>query len=374
MNRQISIDLLRGFIMLLMAIDHASAFIGRTHYFEIWGVELIPYESAGWFLTRFVSHLCAPGFFMLMGFSMIILAENRIAKNWSIAEIRKYFWKRGGVILLLMIFVEFPAWGLGFLSGEPAINTEFATPGLPNLGFPSTVLFGLGICMIVGSYLVKMKWWQLSLMVIFNFVLSPWYINNSDPDTSFNILEQILVVPSEGFLMVIYPLIPWLGVTAFGMLIAKILSKFPKKIYTWSLLTGIVFLILFAIIRIQGFGNFQIDTYNDWISFFTLIKYPPGLTFFLCTIGILLMFFFVFSKIGASKLLQPVQLFGQTAMFFYLAHLYIYGLIGFFFPNGSGLLVLYICWAIGLIPLYYLCKWYLKFKKGKPAGSIWKMI
>lgn len=360
--------------MFLMAIDHASAFIGRTHYFEIWGVELSPYDSAGWFLTRFVSHFCAPGFFMLMGMSMIFLTENRLSKNWSLGEVRKYFWKRGGLIILLMIFVEFPGWGLGMISASPSVGGANEVPGTLIMGIPTTVLFGLAVSMLVGSWMLRWKEWQLIMVTVSCFLLSGWYIEQLDIEGSFSILEQILLVPGKGYLMVIYPLIPWLGVTTFGMLIARRMLAFKTPIYQRLLVLGLLFLGVFVGIRATGFGNFQIDNYHDWISFLTLIKYPPSVSFFLMTTGVLCILLWCFSKIELTKYTEPIHLFGQTAMFFYLAHLYVYAIIGFFFPNGSGLPLLYLCWAIGLIPLYFLCRWYLKFKKGKAKDSIWKMI
>jgi len=72
LQRFIPLDLLRGLIIIVMAIDHASYFIRKTHPFEIWNTPVADYFSkSGAFLTRFVTHFCAPGFFFLMGAGMI---------------------------------------------------------------------------------------------------------------------------------------------------------------------------------------------------------------------------------------------------------------------------------------------------------------
>ena len=76
-QRFVSLDAHRGLIMVLMAIDHASYFIARVHSAEFWGMALPIYSSVFWFWTRWVTHLCAPGFFFLMGVGMIFFADAR---------------------------------------------------------------------------------------------------------------------------------------------------------------------------------------------------------------------------------------------------------------------------------------------------------
>src|SRR6266850_1420992 len=83
-----SLDLLRGLIMSLMAIDHASFFIRKQHFAEFWSGHLPSYSSAAGFLTRFITHLAAPGFFFLMGASMILLADSRRRLGWNDTQLR----------------------------------------------------------------------------------------------------------------------------------------------------------------------------------------------------------------------------------------------------------------------------------------------
>ena len=82
-HRITALDANRGFIMVLMAIDHASYFIARVHSAEFWGVTLPLYPNAIWFWTRWITHLCAPGFFFLMGIGMILFAEARRQAGWE---------------------------------------------------------------------------------------------------------------------------------------------------------------------------------------------------------------------------------------------------------------------------------------------------
>lgn len=376
MQRTAPIDLLRGFIMVLMAIDHASAMIARTHFTEVWGLAFKGYPDLGWWLARFLSHLCAPGFFFLMGMSVFLFSQSRSQKGWKQWRIKKYLWKRAGIIILLMYLLEFPAWGLGNLfKAAEGISTEgLPLPGSYTGGFilPTTVLYGLASCMFIGSFLWKLPKVILLGISLLSFGISGSYISFLSTDTPFHPIEVLTLVPgfSNGA-MSLYPIIPWIGVTAFGILWGRLLHEQKERIYPISLFTGLTMIVLFFILRSQNIGNFHMNQYDDFISFFTLIKYPPSITFALITCGINLILFYLFSRI---KSFPPLRLFGQTAMFFYIAHLYLYALIGAFFPYGTSIYVMYGLWLLGLVMLYFICDRYLKFKKGKPTDSIWKMI
>ena len=376
MPRTTPIDLLRGFIMILMAIDHASAMIARTHFLEMWGFAFEAYPSLAWWFTRFVSHLCAPGFFLLMGMSIYLFAQKRSAQSWDKSAIRTYFFKRGAFILLLMFFIEFPGWGLSaFFSQASSGGMNF--PGQFEGGFtiPTTVLFGLGTCMMLGGLLWNWRKEVLLLITVLAFAFSAWYIPQLSTDTVFNPLAVFLFTPGITVgAMAIYPVIPWIGVTTFGIFWAKLMQEQKDRIYPISLITGLSFIAIFLVLRFLEWGNFQLNAYHDWISFFTLVKYPPSIVFALLTCGINLVLLFVFSKLASFSFVYPIKVFGQTAMFFYLVHLYLYALLGAPFPLGSSIVVMYLLWALGLVILFFICRWFLSFKRNKPENSLWKMI
>lgn len=375
MNRLVSIDILRGFIMALMAIDHASAFIARVHFTEMWGVAFKGYPDIAWWFTRFISHLCAPGFFFLMGVSMVLFAYQKEQHSWSTNKIRYYFMKRAGIILLLMFFVEMPAWAFGSYFNE--VRSSMNLPGLMEGSFliPTSVLFGLSACMFIGAFLWRLKPLVLGLIFIVGFALSNFYIASSNPTEAFHVLEHIFLVPgmSDGILT-LYPLIPWLGVMALGMIWAKLFIQYPSKIYTYSLVIGLLFISLFLAFRFSNAGNFQYNEYVTLIDFFTLIKYPPSITFIFCTMGINLILLGVFNTLHRMIWLKPLVIFGQTAMFFYLLHLYVYAIMGIAFPKGCDIKLFYVLWALGLGVLHFICQRFLQFKQQKPSNSLWRML
>ena len=111
--RLVAIDALRGLIMVLMALDHANHFVAQKHPpSEIWdGVFPIYYDPVA-FWTRFVTHFCAPGFFLLMGVGMALLAHSRWEQGWSRWAVVRHFLVRGAVILALKLLLVNRAWEL----------------------------------------------------------------------------------------------------------------------------------------------------------------------------------------------------------------------------------------------------------------------
>jgi len=150
-SRLSALDNLRGLLLVLMAIDHANYFITRMHPTgEFWGIALPQYESIGAFLTRFLTQPCAPGFFLLVGISMVLLYNSRLAKGWSEARIRKFLLTRGLILVFMQFFLENFSWMFGPVSSlEPP-------GGVDQVWMHFGVLFGLGMVMIFWSLLMHL--------------------------------------------------------------------------------------------------------------------------------------------------------------------------------------------------------------------------
>lgn len=107
-NRLLPLDLLRGSLIILMALDHANYHIAQQHSSgEYWGGVFPDFLSPLYFLTRFITHVCAPGFFFLMGMSMILFASSRRKKGWDETEIRAHFLLRGLAFIVIQQVLNF---------------------------------------------------------------------------------------------------------------------------------------------------------------------------------------------------------------------------------------------------------------------------
>ena len=376
-SRLQSIDLLRGLIMVIMAVDHCSALVSKVHFSEFWGVSLIPYHNETWLFTRLITHFCAPGFVMIMGMGMMFFSLSRARKGWSGPKIKKYFLKRGLIIMTIPMILEGPAWGLSSIFADASTHMNHAMPGALTIFYwACPVLFTLGMSMIICSFLLKTHHIILGVISLVGILASSYIIGSVvDPTIAYNGLISMLMIPgNQEHVFVLYPVLPWLSITIIGILIARLINKQGKRAFKLIMIMGIILVTVFIVLRSLNYGNFQINKYSSLIEFFTLIKYPPSLVFICFTIGINLLLLSFFSFIRPISDRHPLIIFGRTALFFYVVHLYIYALIGLAFPGGTSITILYLMWFVGIIPLYFLCKWYLKFKKSTPENSLWRLF
>ena len=381
MQRLNALDAHRGLIIILMAIDHASMFIARAHSQEFWGVALPVYPDALWFWTRWITHICAPGFFFLMGMGMMLFSDSRRQAGWGEGRIAGFFIIRGFLLVVLQVFLENAAWMVGDLPAEAGsvIVRGGGIPGSGGDGFIYLgVLYALGGTMVFWTFMLRRSSLLISAVSLTAVMITQIVIPGHDRSGAlFSPILRLLLIPGRtDMLIVFYPLIPWVGVTGLGILFARPAKADPRRACRIAGFTGAALLLLFLVIRAAGgFGNLN-EVPAGWMGFLNVVKYPPSLAFLSVTLG---MNFLLISGWGLvepflGKTRHPLLVFGRTALFFYLVHLWVYGLIGFFFPEGSSLAVMYFVWLAGLILLYPLCYWYNSYKQAKPVTSLWRFF
>jgi uncharacterized membrane protein len=375
-DRLLPLDVLRGLILILMAIDHANYFVARTHPTgEFWGVPLPQYDSLVEFLTRFVTHMCAPGFFFLLGVGMVLFANSRHSLGWSESKITKHLLFRGLILIFFQFFLENSAWVLGPV-------TAFKPPGAgETVWIHFGVLAGLGSTMVIGTLFLRMKTYLLlglsTIIIVGTQFLIPDPSHASD---LYSPLVRILYLPGRtGIFQSFYPVIPWLGIVVFGFAFGNWLLEDRARAYRRASFLGAMFILIFFIIRILGgFGNIHPPTQAGLISFLNVTKYPPSLAFTLLNIGFCLVFLWIISKKEGTlqRWGKPVLVFGRSSLFFYILHLYLFAIIGLFFAaqGGSGLAVMYPIWLIALGLLYPACLYYGRFKTKQPLHSLWRFF
>jgi uncharacterized membrane protein len=374
--RLVPLDALRGLIMVLMALDHANYFVARSHPSgEFWGVSIPQYSDLAEFLTRFVTHVCAPGFFFLMGAGMVLFAQSRRSLEWTEGRISRHLFSRGLVLILLQFFLENSAWVLG-----PVYT--FRPPGTGDVVWVYFgVLFGLGATMFIGTLFLRTKPLILAglsaLVIIGSAFLVP---NASQADRAYSPFLRILFIPGRtGIVQVFYPILPWLGIVLLGCLFGRWLLRDRAAAFRWAFPIGGIFLTAFLVLRkAGGFGNIHAPEGSGLISFLNVTKYPPSLAFTFLTLGLCLIFIgiFVLASSSLERWGKPLLVYGRSPLFFYILHLYVFAFIGLVFASrgGSGLAVMYPIWLAVLILLYPPCRWYGEFKRRKPVESIWKFF
>ena len=367
-----SVDLLRGVIMILMALDHTRDFFGQTAFSPTDPTQ----TTIPLFFTRWVTHFCAPVFFLLTGTGAYLSLRKK-----SKGELSKYLFARG----LWLIFLEitlFRCLGLQF-------NFDYRLTLLD-------VLWALGWAMIVLSGLVHLPPW---LVTSFGVVLIAGHnlldrIQSSNPVWTILHSPNFILTTPQHSVFVAYPLIPWIGVTAVGYSLGQIYAWTSDRRRTFLLRAGLGITAAFVILRgINIYGNpFPWSTQKSAaftvLSFLNTNKYPPSLLFLLMTLGPALLFLWAVDG-GTPRFLRPALVLGKVPMFYYLLHFPLihliavavcyarYGQAHWMFESptiaqfpvttppgwGFSLPVIYLIWASVVVALYPLCRWFAAVKQ-----------
>ena len=366
-SRLTPVDAPRGLLMILMALDHVNWFVARQHSTgEYWGGPFPVYHDALTFVTRLATHFSAPGFFLLMGVGMALFAHSRRQQEWSDWSIVRHFLIRGSVLIALQLLAVNLAWTLS--PGGWGVETYIG------------VLFALGSTMILSSLLLRLKPAYL-LMLTGALVLGTEWLA-PDPGQwgqAFAPLSRILLVPGgDGHLWVNYPVLPWLELVTFGMVLGHWLEADRRRAYQRALWLGAAFLIAFFAIRyLGGFGNLRPRAGNTWIDFLNPVKYPPSIAFTLLTTGVNLILLSWFGRMreGLQRLVQLLVVFGRQPLFFYVTHLFVYAMLGLSLtPTGTSIPGMYPYWLLGLLVLYPMCLWYERLQHGSAERSLLRLL
>jgi uncharacterized membrane protein len=366
-----SVDVVRGVIMIIMALDHTRDFFGQPG-----SPTNLATASAALFFTRWITNFCAPVFFLLTGTGAFLSLRKR-----SKPELSRFLFTRG----LWLIFVDLVL----FRCLAVQFNFDYHVTII-------NVLWALGWAMIVLSVLVHLP---ASIVTAFGVVMIATHnlldsINSSNPLWSILHSPNVIFSTPSHTVFVAYPLIPWVGVTAAGYGLGQIYAWTPARRHAFLLRLGIGLTAAFVVLRV-------INIYGDpspWttqhsaaftvLSFLNTTKYPPSLLFLLMTLGPALLFLRAVDT-HTPRILQPALIIGKVPMFYFLLHFAFihllaviicyarYGHIHWMFespdlanfpitpPPGWGLTLpfVYLIWAFVVIALYPLCRWYAALKQ-----------
>src|SRR5215831_2480491 len=379
-SRYYSVDALRGLIMMIMAIDHASAFIARQHASEFWAGAMSAYSDAFPFLTRWITHLCAPGFFFLMGAGIYWFAAARREGGSERAPVGRVV-MRGCVIFLVGQLLETPIMALQSFLKPAAVSLNRISAPPPNDGsavyWGLITLSGLGLTMMVCGVLLRLRPWAWLVVSALSVIATNSLLPASGKPGP--LWETVLLTPGiSQHVVVVYPVIPWLAGAAAGMYFGYWWRKDPMDAGRRVWIVGDVLLLAGLLLRASGgWGNIRLPRDGSWIEFLNNVKYPPSLVFWTISLGLDLLLLALLVRLPEKLKSErsPLIVFGQTPLFFYVAHFYLLAVCALaFFHEASSLEGMYAVWAAVLVALYPVCAKYRKFKMSKPPNSLWRLF
>jgi uncharacterized membrane protein len=364
-KRIAAIDWMRGFVMIIMVLDHVSMAYNNEHLSTdsaasyIIGSPLPAFE----FFTRWISHICAPVFVFLAGTALAISVERKLSRGFDSKAIDKDILLRGAFIALL----------------DPTITSFFSG----KLIFQ--VLYAIGVAMMCMAFFRRLSSPQL-LIIALAWILGGelvtaqfWFAGGQEQSI---IVALLIGKYSSSDLSISYALVPWLSVMILGWVFGRYILDYGDgkvSISPANLLfrLGVTALVAFVAIRyFNDYGNmFLLREDNSWQQWLHVSKYPPSASFIMLELGlmavILALMIKVEQKIGVRSN-GVLLVFGQTSMMFYLVHrIFLTGTATYGgLSDFTNLTNTYIITGVLLLILYPFCIWYRSFK-GKHPDSIW---
>jgi uncharacterized membrane protein len=364
-RRIAAIDWMRGIVMVLMVVDHASMAFNGEHLSQ----DSALYADAGSmalptlpFVTRWLTHLCAPTFVFLAGTALAISIERKVARGADGWGIDKAILTRGALIALL----------------DPTIIS------LGSGRWTFQVLFAIGVSMMLMAPLRRLPTWALLALgcgwIGLGEFPTDWMW---DPPASPDPWQAFTAAVFANSQMVIkYPVLPWLAMMMLGWVFGRYLTTYrpgcgrPSPV-TLMLIVGTSCLGMFLLVRgLNAYGNmFLLRADDSWQQWLHVSKYPPSLSFTVLELGLFCLclggLMALEPRIGVREN-GPLLVFGQTAMFFYLVHRLVLevpatwlGLRG-----AVGLTEIYAGSVVLLLALYPACLWYRRLKATHPQSFL----
>ncbi len=397
-DRLDSVDLVRGIVMVIMALDHVRDFWYRWAFVDPTNINVTTPEL---FFTRWITHYCAPTFIFLAGTGAFLSrsrGKSKVQLSW-------FLFSRGLWLAFYELVINRIAWGFSF-------DYHMHTPG---------VFWAIGMSMVVLSVLV-----YFPTMVVTVFGLGMILIHNSYdgwtaaqvglPDqlwtplhNDFDTVYWVFSPGDEIHFHTGYLLIPWMGVMAagygFGSLLVLDRATRRKNV----LCLGLLLIVSFFLLRYANvYGDAptrQPGTAGPWsrqpttiytiISFLNCQKYPPSLCYLLMTLGPSITLIGLFDR-PLGPIVKPILTFGRVPMFFYFLHIplihggaVLFDLVRYgespLGINGPGvsqatidkwptygvpLIGVYAVWIAVVVILYFPCRWYAGLKKRHPGGIL----
>jgi uncharacterized membrane protein len=360
-----SVDIVRGLVMVIMALDHTRDFFTTT------GFSPRDVTDPPLFLTRWVTHFCAPTFILLAGLSAFLYGRGR-----SLQELSRFLLVRGlWLILLDLTLIKF-GWRFEF--------------DLYRLG--AGVIFVIGASMVVLAALIWLPRWAMASVTLVmlaghNLLDHVRAEELGEASGVWHLLHEPGLVPlgDSATLYVLYPVIPWIGVMAIGYLLGPAMQLEQSERQRISFSLGAAITMSFLALRAANlYGDpMPWSSQETWLwtmlSFLNCEKYPPSLLYLMMTLGPALMLLAWFDE-ARRPLASFFATFGRVPFFYYVTHIYLIHALavvtGFAMTGvltttpeiNFSLMVIYCIWLLVIVLLYPVCRWFANLKQ---TGSGW---
>jgi uncharacterized membrane protein len=380
-----SIDLLRGTVMVIMALDHVRIFFHHDAY--RFSPTDLSQTNIPLFFTRLITHYCAPVFVFLAGVSAFLYGHKRTQKELSF-----FLFSRGIWLVLVEAFI---------ISLETSFNPTYPYTNLQ-------VIWAIGISMIVLSVLIYLG---KKYVLIVGLVLIAGHnlLDNlhATPGTVWEVVWSVLHEPREyvfgGHIFYVrYPVLPWIGIISVGYYIGHLYTpdydaKKRVRFLLWSGWTAIELFLLLRAFNLYGDPapwSVQKNTAFTVLSFFNVTKYPPSLLYTLMTLGPAV-FFLALTEKPLHRCALHISLYGRVPFFYYILHFFLIHLFALIAAVISGshwtdmilstsvnkspalkgfgfnLLTVYSVWITIVLMLFPLCAWFDRYKRKHQATQKW---
>jgi uncharacterized membrane protein len=365
-GRIISIDVLRGLVMALMALDHTRDFFSTA------GFNPRDVAEPALFLTRWVTHLCAPTFIFLSGLSAFLYGSGR-----SLGQTSRFLLVRG----LWLIVIEFTIVRLGWTFDLG-----------PFQEFTAGVLWAIGAALAALAALIWLPRWAIAGVALV-MIASHNGLDGIRAEQFGDSGAIWLFLHQPGFVhlgdgisvFVLYPLVPWIGVMALGYALGPAMRLEPEVRQRLLFWTGAAVTVGFVLLRATNlYGDpapwvVQANWPGSVLSFLNCEKYPPSLLYLMMTLGPALMLLAAFEH-ARGWFARVLAIFGQVPFFYYVVHIYLIhalavvvglAMTGTIVSNpevGLNLAGIYLVWLLALVLLYPVCRWFAGLKE---RGSGW---
>lgn len=371
-----SIDLLRGLVMALMALDHTRDFFHSGVFQEVDPLNEAT-GSIALFFTRWVTHFCAPVFIFLAGTGAFLSSTRGKSKS----ELSRFLVTRGlWLVFLELTFIHWAGWSFAINLREHwgiviwAIGwSMLALAGLIHLPLRVIAAFGVGMIALHNAFdAVKPE----------SFGALGWLWQVLHAGGTFDLPGGVTFGAG-------YPLIPWIGVMALGYSFGAVMLRPPEERQRWLLRVGINLTVVFFLLRFTNlYGDAQAWTsqptgFRTVLSMLDCTKYPPSLCYLLMTLGPAAL---VLAWLDRARLafIEPLAVFGRVPLFYYLLHLplihglavavnfirfdranWLYGVTPAKPPPDAGfdLVWVYFAWMAVLLILFPACQWFADLKR-----------